>query len=134
MAIHDGRDRADAGDHRAARERSVGEHIFIWIAWAVAAVFWGGAMTAMVQIFRTAAQSAQGASAASAPGAPGGLGYLVLVIVAFLVMAFALVWAQFRAASRRSDAPAEAATAALYNSIDRQIGEETTGPAPDRRR
>jgi hypothetical protein len=131
MAIHDGRPDADASDHRAVRQRNVGEHIFIWIAWAVAAVFWGGAMTAMVQIFRTAGQSVQGGAA---PGAPGGMGYLVFVIVAFLVMAFALVWAQFRAASRRSDAPAEAATAALYNSIDRQVGEETAGRAPDRRR
>jgi H+/Cl- antiporter ClcA len=130
MATYDGLD-AHPGDRRAARERSVGEHIFIWIAWAVAAAFWGLAMTTMVQIFRTVGQSVQGGGA---PGAPGGIGYLVFVIVAFLVMAFALVWAQVRTASRRSDAPAEAAAAALYNSIDRQVGEATAGRTPDRRR
>jgi hypothetical protein len=116
--------------HRAPeRERSVGEHIFIWIAWALAAAFWGATLTTMVQIFRAAGQPGP---QVSAPGVPGGSAYLVLVVVAFLVMAFALAWAEFRAASagRRG----EAATAALYASVDHQGGEDLTTRAAARRR
>ncbi|HKR88767.1 MAG TPA: hypothetical protein VJS38_11395 [Phenylobacterium sp.] len=127
----DGRTHADAHHRPAARERSLGEHIFIWIAWALAAAFWGATLTTMVEIFRTAAQP--GPAVAAAPGAPGGSAYLVFVIVAFLVMAVALAWAEIRAASG-SGGRGERATAALYNSIERQGGEELTAHASDRRR
>lgn len=119
-------------DHAAVRERSVGEHIFIWIAWALAAAFWGATLTTMVEIFRAAGQPL--ASEVSAPGVPGGSAYLVLVVVAFLVMAFALAYAEIRAARSRSGAPEEVATAALYSSIERQGGEDMTSRSPDRRR
>lgn len=126
----DGRILADAGARPAARERSVGEHIFIWIAWALAAAFWGATLTTMVEIFRAAAQPGP---EVSAPGAPGGSAYLVFVIVAFLVMAVALAWAEIRAASG-SGRRGEAATAALYSSTERQGGEDLTRHGSDRRR
>ena len=122
--------RTHAGDPAAARERSVGEHIFIWVAWALAAAFWGATLTTMVEIFRAAGQPGP---QVSAPGVPGGSAYLVLVVVAFLVMAFALAWAEFRAASA-AGRRGEAATAALYNSIERQGGEDLTAEAAARRR
>ena len=118
------------GDRASARERSVGEHIFIWVAWALAAAFWGASLTTMVEIFRAAGQPGP---AVSAPGVPGGLAYLVLVVVAFLVMAFALAWAEFRAASA-AGRRGEGATAALYNTIERQGGEDQTARSPDGRR
>jgi hypothetical protein len=123
--------KARAGERAAPRERSVGEHIFIWIAWALAAAFWGATLTTMVEIFRAAAHPT---AAISASGAPGGSAYLVLVVGAFLVMAVALAYAEIRAASSRPGAGREAATATLYNSIERQGGDDFTSRAPDRRR
>ena len=108
-------------------ERSVGEHIFIWVAWAIAAAFWGASLTTMVEIFRTAGQAMP---AISAPGAPGGSAYLVLVVVAFLALALALAYASIRSATTNSGT-GEAATAALYRSIDRQGGEDMTSRSPD---
>jgi hypothetical protein len=122
-----------AFERDAAPERSVGEHIFIWIAWALAAAFWGATLTTMVQIFRTVGQTTPGAGAPGAPGAPGGTAYLVMVIVAFLVMAGALAYAEFRSAGSRAGGRREAATAALYNSIERQGGEDMTARSPRRR-
>jgi hypothetical protein len=121
----------DRTDRDTRSERSVGEHIFIWVAWAIAAAFWGATLTTMVEIFRTAAQATTGMSA---PGVPGGSAYLVLVVVAFLALALALAYASIRSATSRSGAPGEAATAALYRSIDRQGGEDMTSRSPDRRR
>jgi hypothetical protein len=117
-------------ERAAAPERSVGEHIFIWIAWALAAAFWGATLTTMVQIFRSVGQATPGAGA---PGAPGGTAYLAMVIVAFLVMAGALAYAEFRSAGSRAGGRREAATAALYNSVERQGGEDMTARSPRRR-
>lgn len=110
----DGRDHAR--ERPRERRRSVGEHIFIWVAWALAAAFWGMVLTTMVEIFRAAGQPGPDVGA---PGVPGGFAYLVMVVVAFLVMALALAWAEFRA-REASGGGGEAATAALYNEIDRQ--------------
>lgn len=123
----------DRSDVLAARreERSVGEHIFIWIAWALAAAFWGGSLTTMVEIFRAAGRPLP---AIDAPGAPGGSAYLILVVAAFLILALAMAYASIRSATSRSDAVGEAATAALYNSIERQGGEERASRSADRRR
>jgi hypothetical protein len=122
-------DRSHVGAARR-EERSVGEHIFIWIAWALAAAFWGASLTTMVEIFRAAGQALP---AIDAPGAPGGSAYLVLVVTAFLVLALAIAYASIRSATSRSGAAGEAATAALYNSIERQGGEDMTSRSPDRR-
>jgi len=123
--------RIEVADERAtARERSVGEHIFIWIAWALAAAFWGMTLTTVVEIFRSAAQSTP---QIAVPGAPGGSAFLVLVVVAFLVMAFALAYAEIRAAGAHSTGRGEAATSALYNSIEAQGGEDLTTHGANRR-
>jgi hypothetical protein len=122
----------DRSKARAAvrEERSVGEHIFIWIAWAVAAAFWGATLTTMVEIFRTAGQALPTVATA---GAPGGLAYLILVMAAFLALALAMAYASIRSATSRSGA-GEAATAALYDSIERQDGEDVASRSADRRR
>lgn len=111
-------------------ERSVGEHIFIWIAWAVAAAFWGATLTTMVEIFRAAGQPSPTVATA---GAPGGSAYLVLVVAAFLALAAAIAYASIRSATTRSGAAGEAATAALYDSIERQGGEDMASRSADRR-
>lgn len=123
MAGMSSNDRSEA--RTAVREeRSVGEHIFIWIAWAVAAAFWGASLTTMVEIFRTAGQALPTVAVA---GAPGGSAYLILVVTAFLALALAMAYASIRSAAS-SGRVGEAATAALYDSVERQGGEE----APDR--
>jgi H+/Cl- antiporter ClcA len=110
-------------DAEAPRERSVGEHIFIWVAWAAAAVFWGAMLSSIVGILQAAAQVTP---TVRAPGMPGGMPYLALVILAFLFVALALLYAEFRTAqtSRRIDAASEAGAAALYSRVERQGGEE----------
>lgn len=127
MASHDLRGADQARADEAPRDRSVGEHIFIWIAWALAAAFWGASLTSMAGILRAAGASP---STISAPGLPGGSAYLVLVVAAFVGMAGALAYASVRSASR-STRPGEAATAALYDTIERQGGEDMTSQSPD---
>ena len=93
----------------APPERSLGEHIFIWIAWALAAAFWGVSMTIFVGILRDASQPV---AAPSAPGAPGGMGYLAFVVAAFVVVAVALAYASLRTARMGGlEARSQAATA-----------------------
>lgn len=119
-------DRAHA--HAEDREaRSVGEHIFIWIGWALAAAFWGGTLTTMVEIFRSAGRTV---TTVSAPGAPGGMAYLALVVTAFVILALAIAYGAIRSAMSRPGS-GEAATAALYNTIERQGGEDMTSRSPD---
>jgi hypothetical protein len=107
------------GDH-SARERSLGEHVFIWIAWALAAGFWGASMTMFIGILRDAGQAV---AAPDAPGAPGGMGYLAFVVIAFLVVAGALAYASLRTARMGGlEARSQAATADLYDRIERDGG------------
>jgi hypothetical protein len=103
----------------AARERSVGEHIFIWIAWALAAAFWGATLATFIGILR----------GITTPG----VGYLLVVVVGGLVLlGLAMALGSFMVArrNRRLDPVTEAGTAALYDQADRQISEEMAGAAP----
>lgn len=106
---------------RAPRDRSLGEHVFIWIAWALAAAFWGASMTIFAGILRDASQSV---AAPAAPGAPGGMVYLAFVIAAFAVVALALAYASLRTARMgRLEATSQSATAALYDRIEHDPAE-----------
>lgn len=119
--------------HARAEEResrSVGEHIFIWVGWALAAAFWGAALTTMVEIFRSAGRTV---TTVSAPGAPGGMAYLAMVVIAFVILGLAIAYGAIRSAMGPPGS-GEAATAALYNSIERQGGEDMTSRSPDRTR
>jgi hypothetical protein len=107
-------------EDEAPRERSVGEHVFIWVAWALAAAFWGATLTTISGILGSAGPAS---SAIAAAGAPGGWGYLALVVAAFLALAGALAYASLRSASGATRV-SEVATASLYDSIERQQGED----------
>lgn len=115
----------------APRERSVAEHIFIWIGWALAAAFWGATFTTVTGIFRAVATPTPGVVG----GADfGGVGYLVLGFVGVvLILGFAMAGVSWMFARRnRGLAPlADAKTAALYENADRQIAEGETRPSPD---
>ena len=119
---HDANSATYPRDAEAPRERSVGEHIFIWVAWAAAAVFWSAALTSVVGILQAAAQVTP---TVRSPGVPGGMPYLALVILAFLLVALSLLYAELRTAhaSRRVDAAGEAA-AAFYSRVERETGEQ----------
>ena len=114
-------------EDEAPRARSVGEHVFIWIAWALAAAFWGATLTTMTGILRAAGAASP---AMSAPGAPGVSAYLVLVATAFIALAAALAYASLRSASG-SRRVGEAATAALYEPVEGQQAEDGTIESAD---
>ena len=127
--------RIEVADERAtARERSVGEHIFIWIAWALAAAFWGATMTSFLGILRTISQPAPGVLGG---GDVGGAGFLLMGLAGFLLLGAALAYGSMMSARRdRSlDSVTEARTAGLYDVLERQGGEDLTSrsPNPDRR-
>ena len=112
----------------APRERSLGEHIFIWVAWALAAAFWGLTMTTFAGILRSVFQPGPGA--ADARGVAGAVIYLVGgLIVLGLAMAYGS-W-MFARRNRSLDPTTEAATAALYDRIERQGGDDMTSRSPD---
>ena len=118
----------------APRERSVGEHVFIWIAWALAAVFWGATMTTLFGILGAVSR---GAPAASGGADVGGVAWLIIDVVGGLVLLGVVLavgaWMSARR-DRRLDPVGEAATAALYDAVERQGGEDMTSESPDLRR
>lgn len=95
-------------DEDASHDRRIGEHIFIWCAWAAAAFLWGAYMTSLGHIL----------SAIATPTPVSvGLGWMgYLAIGAFLALAGALAWGMFMSSSRdhRLDPAAETTTARLY--------------------
>jgi hypothetical protein len=117
-----------------ARERSVGEHIFIWIAWALAAAFWGATTTVFIGILRAVSTPTPGVSGGADAG---GIGFLLMDVVGGLVLLGAVLaygsW-MYAKRNRRLDPVTEAGTAALYDSIERQGGEDMTSRSPDRAR
>ena len=109
------------GDDETPRERSVGEHVFIWIAWALAAIFWGATATIFTGILSDASQAVQ---APSAPGVPGGMGYLALVVIAFVAVTLALAYASLRTAwTGRLERRSQADAAAPYDRADSRRGD-----------
>jgi hypothetical protein len=116
----------------APRERSFGEHIVIWIGWALAAAFWGAVLTTGIEILRAVSVPTQ---TIRPPGAPGGMGYLALVVAAFVIVALALLYAELRTLRRgRLDSLGDAHAAALYDRIERQGGDDMTSRPPARER
>jgi hypothetical protein len=123
MAIgpHDETTAQPAGaDDAPPRERSLGEHVFLWLAWALAAAFWGAALTTFMGIIRAAGQPV---AAPVAAGAPGGMGYLALVIAAFAIVALTLAYASLRTARPGvSEARSERRAVELYDAVERRDG------------
>lgn len=113
----------------APRERSVGEHIFIWIAWAAAAVFWGATMSSFVGILRAGAQPSPEPVAAGVWG--GALYFLFGVVALGVAIAFGAFSAAHR--NRSMDPVTEASTARLYDIVERQDGEDPTTRLPEAR-
>jgi hypothetical protein len=114
----------------APRERSLGEHVFIWIAWALAAAFWGAVLTTGVGIVRSVSQPSPAVGGVEA----GGIGYLLLAVVGgMLLLGLAMAYGSwmFARRNRRLDPVTEAATAELYDRAGRPGGEGATSRSPD---
>lgn len=106
------------------RERSVGEHIFIWIGWALAAAFWGMTMTTIGGIVRSVMQPSP---APSGGVDAGGVGFVLMDVVGGLVLlGLAMAYAAWRFSHRNRalDPVSEAATAELYNRVERRGGDD----------
>jgi hypothetical protein len=113
-----------AGDAEATRERSLGEHIFIWTAWALAAAFWGATMTAFAGILRAITEPSSGVAGRADAG--GVAWVLIDVVGGLLILGLALAYGSAIVArrNRRLDSVTEAGTAALYDRIERFGGEK----------
>ena len=123
-----------AARDEAPRERSLGEHAFIWVAWALAAAFWGATLTTLFGIVESIAQ---GAPATRGGMDFGGLAFLLMDVVGgVIVLGAALAYASWMYArrNRRLDPVGEAATASLYDAVERQGGEDLTSRSPDQGR
>ncbi|MDB5446385.1 MAG: hypothetical protein JWQ97_1702, partial [Phenylobacterium sp.] len=99
---------ASGHDADAPRERYLGEHIFLWVAWAFAAAFWGATMTTFIGILRAVWQPAPGmAGGADA----GGVALLLIDVVGGLVvLGLAMAYGSYMVArrNRRLDPVTEA--------------------------
>ena len=123
------------GDVVETRGRDPGATIFTWVAWAAAAIFWGFMLTTGWGIV-----SAMGSAAANGPGPGetdvGGIGYMTMGFIGgVIVLGGALAYGAYRYASRDRalDPVTEAATHALYDTIERQGGEDLTTRSPEAR-
>jgi hypothetical protein len=117
------------------RGRDVGATIFTWVAWAAAAMFWGFTMTTAWGIV-----SAMGNPAANGPSPGeadvGGIGWMTINFIGgMVVLGGALAYGAYRYASRDRalDPVTEAATHALYDTVERQGGEDLTTRSPEAR-
>lgn len=122
--------------HRGdGRTRDMGATVFIWVAWAAAAIFWGVLLTTGFGIL-----SALGHPAANGPGPGeadmGGVGWMTINFIGgIIVLGGALAWGMYRYASRdrMMDPVTEVATHALYDTIERQGGDDMTSRSPEAR-
>ncbi len=117
----------------APRERSLGEHVFVWIGWALAAAFWGATMTTFWGILRSVSHPTPGGGGADA----GGVLFAVMDVVGgLIVLGAALAYGSwmFARRNRALDPVTEARTAALYDSMNRPDGEDSPRRSADRGR
>jgi hypothetical protein len=112
----------------------VGVTTFLWMAWAAVAVFWGFSLTTGIGII-----SALGHPANSGPGPgeadAGGVSWALMTVVGVAILGAALAYGAYRYATRdRSKDPmTEASTAALYDIVEAQGGEDMTTRSPEAR-
>jgi hypothetical protein len=124
--------RTGADDHRS---RDMGATIFVWVAWAVAAIFWGFTLTTAFGILGSLGHPAADGLDAGEVDA-GGLGWMAINFVGgLIILGGAIAYGAYRWASRdkRLDPVTEAATHELYDQVERQGGEDMTSRSPEAR-
>lgn len=113
--------------------RDLGATAFVWLAWAAAAFFWGATLTTAVNILGTPAP-AQGLGAGEADA--GGVGWGLMNFVGVIILGLAIAYGGFRYMTRdkRKDGVTEAATAALYDRVERSGGDDDVSLSPEAHR
>jgi hypothetical protein len=107
----------------------------LWIGWALAFAFWVFAMSTFFGILEAIGRGGPGSIMGGIDA--GGAGFLLMdVIGGVIVLGIALAWGMARWATRdkRQDAVTEAATAALYNEVERAGGDDMVSRSPEARR
>jgi len=101
--------------------RDVGAQIFLWLAWAVAFAFWVFSMTIDAGIVRALAQGGHNTLAGGLDSS-GSL-YFLIGVFGFFVLGVAIAYGAARWATRdkRLDPTTEAATAQIYDELERGI-------------
>jgi hypothetical protein len=107
--------------------------IFLWIAWLLAAAFWAFTSTTAIGIMEAVMRPSNGPSPGEVDA--GGVGWGLMNFVGPAILGLVLAYGLFRYATRdrRKDAATEASTAALYDTIERQGGEDLTTRSPEAR-
>jgi hypothetical protein len=114
-------------------KRDLGATFFVWLAWAAAAFFWGMTLTTAAQIMGTPAPSQSlGPGEADA----GGVGWGLMNFVGVIILGLAIAYGGFRYMTRdkRKDGVTEAATAALYDRVERSGGDDDVSLSPEAHR
>lgn len=114
--------------------RGVAGQIFLWVAWAAAAIFWGFSLTTGLGILSsTPAVNGPGPGEADA----GGVGWMLINFVGgLIVLGGAIAYGAYRYASRdkRLDPMTEAATHAEYDEIESAGGDIVSDTSPESER
>ena len=111
--------RAIDRDRAASSYRSVGEQIFLWLAWTAAFAFWAFSMSSFFGIFDAIAAGPPGGLRGGVDA--GGAGFFLISVVGVVALGLIIAYGAVRWATRdRSlDATTEASTAALYDAEER---------------
>lgn len=107
---------------------------FLWFGWTIAFAFWVASMSEFFGILRAIAAGGPGSIRGGIDA--GGTGYLLMeVIGGMIVLGAALAWGMARWATRdrRRDPITEAATAELYDSVERTGGDDMVDRSPEGR-
>ena len=125
--------RPASDDRQATTAGGKAGMVFLWLAWAAAAVFWGFVLSTGVGILQS------GSPEAAQPGGGadvGGVSWLVIDVIGVVLLGLALAWGMARWAWRNKtkDPMTEAATRAEYDLIEAHGGDEEITRSPEARR
>lgn len=132
-------DRAYANERRddayaETTSGGVGAKIFLWVAWALAAAFWGFSLSTGIGIINSVGP-------ADGPGAGetgfGGISWMLINFIGgVVILGGALAYGAYRYATRNkaNDALTEAATHAEYDMIEANGGDDEVSRSPEAHR
>ena len=123
-----------SGDLETTGYRDPGGIAFIWIGWTLAFAFWALTMSSFFGIISTIMSTTPAGPKGGMDG--GGAAWFVMEVVGVLALAAALGWGVLRYATRDKslDPMTEASTAALYDSVERNGGDDMVSRSPEARR
>lgn len=125
-------DRRD--DHAETSGGGLGGQIFLWLAWALAAAFWGVVLTTGVGILGVGPPPSNGPGPGEVDA--GGISWLLINFIGGLVvLGLAIAWGSYRWATRdrRKDPITEAATHAEYDMVEAAGGDDDIRRSPEAR-